>query len=209
MKPSQYLNLCLEQAVHSPLRYRHGCVVVKGGKVIGQGYNDYRPGYDGRKTTSSTGKLRSASGASDSDMKHQPEMGFKVKSHTGYRGGSHDSQPLSMHSEMMAINSALTSRSTQGYKIVSRIKPDFKLPSGDRVAGRNEALRCYVDSVCVEVPGKDIQGARSGKAGQRQRGQCQDGARAQGLVWHFESFAGARCGGEEESGFEAEGEEGE
>ncbi|KAK3617838.1 hypothetical protein LTR22_026600, partial [Elasticomyces elasticus] len=24
-----------------------GCIVVRGGKVIGQGYNDYRPRYDG------------------------------------------------------------------------------------------------------------------------------------------------------------------
>jgi deoxycytidylate deaminase len=47
MKSDNYLNLCLEQASLSPLHHRHGCIVVKGGKVIGKGYNDYRPGYDG------------------------------------------------------------------------------------------------------------------------------------------------------------------
>lgn len=44
MKTDNYLTLCLEQAAKSPLHYRHGCIVVRGGKVIGQGYNDYRPG---------------------------------------------------------------------------------------------------------------------------------------------------------------------
>ena len=47
MKTDHYLNLCLEQAAMSPLRYRHGAIIVRGGKVIGQGYNDYRSGFDG------------------------------------------------------------------------------------------------------------------------------------------------------------------
>lgn len=47
MKTDRYLNLCLEQAVKSSLRHRHGCVVVKGGKIIGQGFNDIRSGFDG------------------------------------------------------------------------------------------------------------------------------------------------------------------
>jgi deoxycytidylate deaminase len=46
MKTDNYLTLCLEQAAKSPLRYRHGCIIVRGGKVIGQGHNDYRPGFD-------------------------------------------------------------------------------------------------------------------------------------------------------------------
>jgi deoxycytidylate deaminase len=47
MKTDNYLTLCLEQAAKSPLHYRHGCIIVRGGKVIGQGHNDYRPGFDG------------------------------------------------------------------------------------------------------------------------------------------------------------------
>ncbi|KAK5169469.1 uncharacterized protein LTR77_005445 [Saxophila tyrrhenica] len=47
MKTDNYLTLCLEQAAKSPLHYRHGAIIVRGGKVIGQGHNDYRPGYDG------------------------------------------------------------------------------------------------------------------------------------------------------------------
>ncbi|KAL9059675.1 MAG: hypothetical protein Q9206_001378 [Seirophora lacunosa] len=57
-----YLSLCLEQASLSPLHYRHGCIVVRGGKVIGKGYNDYRSGFNGGAR--STGRLSSA-GASN------------------------------------------------------------------------------------------------------------------------------------------------
>ena len=42
-----YLSLCLEQAAMSPLHYRHGSVIVRGGKVLGKGFNDYRFGYNG------------------------------------------------------------------------------------------------------------------------------------------------------------------
>ncbi|KAL9017485.1 MAG: hypothetical protein Q9185_005198 [Variospora sp. 1 TL-2023] len=53
-----YLSLCLEQASLSPLHYRHGCIVVRGGKVIGKGYNDYRSGFNGGVQI--TGRLSSA-----------------------------------------------------------------------------------------------------------------------------------------------------
>ena len=42
-----FLSLCLAQAELSPLHYRHGSIIVRGGKVIGQGFNSYRPGFDG------------------------------------------------------------------------------------------------------------------------------------------------------------------
>jgi deoxycytidylate deaminase len=47
MRNDNILTLCLAQAEMSPLHYRHGAVIVKGGKVIGQGFNTYRPGFDG------------------------------------------------------------------------------------------------------------------------------------------------------------------
>ncbi|KAK0669089.1 hypothetical protein QBC41DRAFT_346661 [Cercophora samala] len=56
MKRDQYLQLCLQQATKSPLWYRHGSIVVKGGKVLGQGFNDHRPGFDGGALK--TGSLR-------------------------------------------------------------------------------------------------------------------------------------------------------
>ena len=49
MSPSNdtFLSLCLAQAELSPLHYRHGSIIVRGGKVIGQGYHTYHPGFDG------------------------------------------------------------------------------------------------------------------------------------------------------------------
>ncbi|KAL1901800.1 hypothetical protein Sste5346_001503 [Sporothrix stenoceras] len=70
-KSDNYLNLCLEQAELSPLNFWPGAIVVKGGKVLGAGFNDHRPGYDGGNVYAGT------------------------------------SAPLSMHSDMMAINMAL------------------------------------------------------------------------------------------------------
>ncbi|MCJ1377122.1 hypothetical protein MMC17_000214, partial [Xylographa soralifera] len=62
-RTDSYLSLCLEQATKSSLHYRHGCIIVSGGKIIGNGYNDYRPGYNGGALK--TGKL-AASSASNS-----------------------------------------------------------------------------------------------------------------------------------------------
>ncbi|KAL8914336.1 MAG: hypothetical protein Q9172_007104 [Xanthocarpia lactea] len=100
-----YLSLCLEQASLSSLHYRHGCVIVRGGKVIGKGYNDHRPGFNG-------------------GAKNTRQLGMKGQDPAlGTPGSSLANTPLSIHSEMMAITSALslssaiacqgTARSTQ------------------------------------------------------------------------------------------------
>ncbi|TLS30971.1 hypothetical protein PpBr36_02814 [Pyricularia pennisetigena] len=47
MSAARGFKICLEQAVLSTLRYRHGSIVIKGGSVIGKGFNNFRPGYDG------------------------------------------------------------------------------------------------------------------------------------------------------------------
>ena len=57
-----HLSHCLEQATNSPLHYRHGCIIVSGGKIIGRGYNHYRPGFNGGAFK--TGQLKSASAVS-------------------------------------------------------------------------------------------------------------------------------------------------
>lgn len=51
LRADSYLSLCLEQADKSALYFRHGCIIVRGGKVIAQGYNTYRPGFDGSAPT--------------------------------------------------------------------------------------------------------------------------------------------------------------
>lgn len=152
MKSDSYLNLCIEQAALSPLNYRHGCVVVKGGKVIGQGYNDYRPGYDGGSVFK-TGTLPKAACAFDAC---KPDDGL-VDHRRG--GGHHANARLSMHSEMMAINSALASSNTLVTSTVPHLRQSFKLP-GDtkrKRALRRENVSAYVQSVCLEVFGQDFQ----------------------------------------------------
>ncbi|KAL8974851.1 MAG: hypothetical protein Q9197_000930 [Variospora fuerteventurae] len=150
-----YLSLCLEQASLSPLHYRHGCIVVRGGKVIGKGYNDYRSGFNGG--AQSTGRLSSA-GASNTLRAKKMKIGKHVPSDgrdhpTITRGeGALSNTPLSMHSEMMAINSALslssaiacqgTARSTQWLQ-----KPCFKLSARSKRRSRLQHLKAYADVV--------------------------------------------------------------
>ncbi|RYP11909.1 hypothetical protein DL765_007552 [Monosporascus sp. GIB2] len=136
MKTDNYLNLCLEQAELSPLSHRHGCIVVKGGKVIGKGFNDYRPGFDGGALK--TGVLPSKSFALDKqELKSKTKKDFKhfEAVFTGARPGR---PVLSMHSEMMAINSALSSSSTLAATSLSRFKPS---PTPSRDSKRKRQLR--------------------------------------------------------------------
>ena len=166
MKTDNYLTLCVEQAAKSPLHYRHGCVIVRGGKVIGQGYNDYRPGFDG-------GALKH--GRIANTPASEPCLaGLKEKAREGKRqvqqpdtsnkpfipfesmGGGHVlNTPLSMHSEMMAIHSALTASSTLSSIAVSREKPCFGLPRCDKRKSRlrKEMLESYVEAVCKVAAG--------------------------------------------------------
>ncbi|KAH8594291.1 hypothetical protein B0O99DRAFT_687931 [Bisporella sp. PMI_857] len=54
-----YLSLCIARAELSPLGYRHGAIIVRGGKAISQSFNTYRPGFD--DGTLKTGVLPSGS----------------------------------------------------------------------------------------------------------------------------------------------------
>lgn len=182
MKSDSYLNLCLEQAMLSPLRHRHGCVVVKGGKVIGQGFNDYRPGYDGGALK--TGQLPAGAfplnpyvkGKPNDRAKLKPDQGdavstFKAFESLGLGRGHHANQPLSMHSEMMAINSALSAASTLAASTVSHIQPYFKLShhSKRRILRRSDAVKAYEVSACVEIQGQNVQCSRSDVGSQQQQ----------------------------------------
>ncbi|KAI0842429.1 hypothetical protein F5Y06DRAFT_305983 [Hypoxylon sp. FL0890] len=169
MKTDYYLNLCLEQAELSPLHHRHGCVVVKGGKVIGKGFNDYRPGYDGGGTLK-TGRLPTKSfvahkqkqHATMKEEKHGPKDGFKpFENIVGLlaAGHHHANNSLTMHSEMMAINSALESSSTSAAMTLSRFKPSSS-PSRD--SKRKRQLRRnvvgeYARRVCYDTFGLQVQ----------------------------------------------------
>ncbi|KAK9423835.1 putative CMP/dCMP-type deaminase domain-containing protein [Seiridium unicorne] len=174
MKTDNYKNLCLEQALLSPLKYRHGCIVVKGGKIIGRGFNDYRPGYDGGALK--TGQLPTASFPrvfihAAGNLKSQPQsanfMAFERVS--GMRGGRLANTPLTMHSEMMAINSAVASSSTLAAKTVSCIKPCSKVlgDSKRKRLSRRDAVAAYVERVCRQELEQGVQQGTASLQGQQ------------------------------------------
>lgn len=195
MKTDNYLALCLEQAAKSPLHYRHGAIIVRGGKVIGKGFNDYRSGFDGGALKS--GKIAQGvfDGPAIADFKHKIKSKSKSKPKNkdhgpenvstssfvpfeGMRGGGHHANtPLSMHSEMMAIHSALSHCSTLASTAVSSIKPSFKLPgtSKQHTRLRNERLKAYVEAVC--------------RAALEEQATKQHGGMSHVQEWRFEASA--------------------
>ncbi|KAK4442330.1 hypothetical protein QBC34DRAFT_313343 [Podospora aff. communis PSN243] len=165
MKTDKYLNLCLEQAARSPLHYRHGSIVVKGGKVVGLGFNDNRSGYDGGALK--TGRLPTASFPLDnaaaskrkpnSKLPDPPTTSTFIPFERSRRGGHHANTCFSMHSEMMAINSALAASSTLAASTASSLKPYFKLSR--RHTKRSllrDAVKSYVKRVCLDAMGPEF-----------------------------------------------------
>jgi deoxycytidylate deaminase len=189
MKTDYYLNLCLEQAANSPLRYRHGAIIVRGGKVIGQGYNDHRSGFDGGALKTGRLPLRSLDSPAVTELKKKHKLkrvlavpeDETTKTFTPFEnmgGGKLANTLLSMHSEMMAIHSALSASSTLAFSVVSSEKPCFKL-SGDskrKSRLRREAIKSYVQSVC-----------EAALAAQSTAGKCRGQSDVQ--EWRFESSA--------------------
>jgi deoxycytidylate deaminase len=163
MKTDNYLTLCLEQATKSPLHYRHGCIVVRGGKVIGRGHNDYRPGFDGGALKHGRVASSALNGPALADMKAKlkqrkasrlsPKEKEAAFERLGNGGGAQANTPLSMHSEMMAIHSALSTSSTMACSTFSREKPCFKLSTGDKKKERlrRDVLKSYVESICASA----------------------------------------------------------
>ncbi|KAL9055569.1 MAG: hypothetical protein Q9162_003466 [Coniocarpon cinnabarinum] len=174
-----YLNLCLTEAAQSPLRYRHGAIIVRGGKVIGRGHNAYRSGFDGGvlqhgsygmtdfRPVHAKSKLKSKRRSSSSMLpSHCPPSGtsaffrpFEVTS-----GGGHlANTPLSMHSEMMAIQDALSATTASSSRTFAWKQPCFKL-SGDskrKARLRRANLEQYVERVCRAALGDEAGPAQS------------------------------------------------
>lgn len=210
----------------SPLHYRHGSIIVRGGKVIGQGFNDYRSGYSGGALT--TGQLRSASAVYGPAVRalkakckgttgHTQLQGLKgvgksTKTYSAFAnqvvgtgGGCLANTPLSMHSEMMAINSALSlssaiacqgsARSTQWLQ-----KPCFKLPSRSKRQARLQRLKAYADAVCEEFTAGFVASERRGMSQVQQSRfePCSD--LLQGTLQGGRAQQGAAAGGGGEAG---------
>ena len=222
-RTDSYSSLCLEQASKSTLHYRHGCIIVRGGKVIGQGYNDYRPGFNGGGTLK-TGRF--ATGASSSPailaLKQGNRSKSKSKSRQSDQGidpgvlslaavetsnlgrGGLANSPLSMHSEMMAIQSALSLSSNTASYGSARSSTLMQKPGSHKLPGRGKRqlrlriLNEYVDTICGEAIAAKVQTAKQSASMQR-------GGEAQVRGSRFGSFA-PRCGQGEESGLQQQGE---
>jgi hypothetical protein len=100
--------------------------------------------------------------------------------HEGNGGGYRANQALTMHSEMMAINSALAASTTLANRTVSYLKPRFKLPGSPSKPGRllrNGAVGSYVHQICLQAEGQQVQ---------------QGTGTAEGQEWRFEELA-YRC----------------
>jgi hypothetical protein len=167
-----YLSLCLAQAELSPLLYRHGSIIVRGGKVIGQGFNSYRPGFDGGALKTGNVAASSLDGPAIAELKQRLRSNSKRKpksqgisqdsgtsSPVESQGQGHNcNTPLSMHSEMMAIRSALSlssgalsshtsARSAKVYQ-----NPCFSLPGDSQTRKlRARALQTYAQAVLAEA----------------------------------------------------------
>jgi hypothetical protein len=186
MRTDNYLNLCLDEAAKSPLRYRHGSIIVRGGKIIGQGYNDYRTGFDGGALKTGAMPLRSLDGPAISDLKkkhkskREPETKFTTESAKTFTplematgGGKLVNTPLSMHSEMMAIQSALSAAGCAASSAMSSKKSYYKLlgDSKRKARLRREAIKLYVETVCKQSIAE------------------QQGGKSQVQEWRFEQSA--------------------
>jgi len=171
-----YKNLCLIEAQKSPLHYRHGCIIVRGGKVIGKGHNHYRPGFNGGAL--STGKSFCASASSVDIILNLKKNKQKDKSKQKnleqyYSGGNPTNTPLSIHSEMSAIRAALSlsahDSGTSARGVAWSVKPCVKPSKSPKFKAR---LRAYVEAVCVEA--------------ERAGGRIDRETSSQGDKWRFE-----------------------
>ncbi|PSN71999.1 hypothetical protein BS50DRAFT_583603 [Corynespora cassiicola Philippines] len=158
MKTDHYLNLCLEQAAKSPLRNHHGYVVVCGGKVLGRGYNDYRPGFNGGALkTGQLSQRRTNNNQIANSKKEVPQKTMNPGSgeqafdeyimSENMCSGMHSNAPLSMYSEMMAIHSALAASSALASTTISPQKTYSKL-SG-YIKGKERLRRDAIKAVCA------------------------------------------------------------
>jgi hypothetical protein len=153
MSPRQdtYLTLCLELASKSPLHYRHGCIIVRGGKVVGSGFYHYRPGFDGGHPKN--GRTKGNRHIGQQDIKPKRKSGARNEASCACGGGLDANMALSMHSKMMAIRSTLSlsshqsgasARATAWYATAR-----FKLPGGGKREHklRKENIWKYVEMV--------------------------------------------------------------
>lgn len=87
-------NAATQEALRSTMRYRHGAIIIKGGKILAQGHNHVRTGFSGPLSAHEAIVLP----LQDSDHEHE-----HCGNHTAQKGQSY----FSMHAEMHAVTTAL------------------------------------------------------------------------------------------------------
>lgn len=145
--------------------HSHGAiVVVRGGKVIGQGFNEARSGFDGGalKTGSIAGGPLKLKGTTEGrlldilDGDFDTTKGVSHKSHFPFEnvgGGNNINAPLTMHSEMMAILSTLSDSATMLPRTTSSEKAYFKQPglSKRKAILRDRGLKIFTKAVIYKA----------------------------------------------------------
>lgn len=151
--------------------------------MLGQGFNCYHPGFDGGALKSGVLPSASLDGPAIAELKqrlkskpkpknkqdHQQDEGtFTPFESTGC--GPHANVHLSMHSEMMAIRSALSlssgtlSSQTSARSAKCFQKPCFKLPGDSKKRkARARGLKAYAAAVCTEAEAASTRKAYGGK----------------------------------------------
>lgn len=98
-------NAAMQEATRSTMRYRHGAIITKGGKILSRGHNHVRTGFSGPLYAHEAVHLPS---------KHDMERNFQnagdascchMAAHSG--PGTQPHSYFSMHAEMHAVTSAL------------------------------------------------------------------------------------------------------
>lgn len=152
---------------------------MHGGKVIGQGYNDYRSGFSGGALKTDRLPLRNQGAPSVATLTKRPELKFKfgledeeqltAKTFTPSEhltgGGNLTKTPLSMHPEIMAIHFAQSSSNTMVSSAVASDKPCSQLlgDSKRKARSRRDAVRSYVETVCKAALVQSTAKSRHGK----------------------------------------------
>ena len=142
---------------------------MRGGKVIGKGYNDYKPRFNGGGTLK-TGRFGASASASSAIVALKQKTKSKDKQivedskpleynlgtlgNNELGGGCLANSPLSMHSEMMAIQSALSRSGNTTAHGSARSSQLMQKPGSYKLSGRGKrqlhlrTLKAYLDTVC-------------------------------------------------------------
>ncbi|WFD42265.1 hypothetical protein MPSI1_000906 [Malassezia psittaci] len=116
-------NAATQEALRSPMRYRHGAVVTKGGKILAQGHNHIRTGFSGPLSAHETILLPGRAASASTCCSDAPESSSNAR-------GSYSSSYFSMHAEMHAIYSTL--RGARPYVARSNVQLSA-LPEDDQL----------------------------------------------------------------------------